>query len=309
MQLSVLSLASLALHIYEPSKPLDKWNRHSVEKNEEIGFSAATYEQESIMVCVFEGSLAFEKWFDDLKGMINDWIDFDWAIADFDLPIARRKLHKDQYEASRKYFSSFCLKALKEKKRAFVTGHSLGGSLTQLTAGFDVGVSKMLPDPGVIGVAFNPLGCKKLQGGPHPPDNEPNLINFIMEKEIGTWAAGQHIGTQVFIQGPKKLLRQDKSCKNAALIAPRMILNPNIIDKKKLDALDKNGIANGMEIDKFRCQHVLPRMNDMISLHSMELMFNTLKNLLWASKQVDEIINLNDATLLEKYFEGSLDTE
>jgi hypothetical protein len=173
---TVLTLSMISSDVYGGSgaavlgyKRLDHQvfnGRHATASS----FYGAAYAGGAVGVVAFRGSQERE-----------DWLDADVSIGAGNLPI-------DQVGDAFAFFNRAREVLVKQgAKRVVVTGHSLGGGLTQVVAG------RVKSSP-VIGVTFNAPGMAGLRSQVHiTTANSPNVFNYRAERDPVS-RYGQHIG-------------------------------------------------------------------------------------------------------------------
>ena len=171
----VLTLARLAADVYNDTssgaiagfRRIAPSFRMESANQRESSFYGAAYASGKIGVIAYRGSQERTDWFD----------------ADVDIGIGRFPI--DQL-ADAYYFFSSAKNLLIEAhgcERLVVTGHSLGGGLTQLVAA-SIG---RVP---VVGVTFNAPGAAGLKGPVNiPRKNEGNIFNYRARHDPGIQAA------------------------------------------------------------------------------------------------------------------------
>lgn len=173
---TLLDLALIANDVYENvnSGPLNNYKRILQQKNG-MDFFGAAYKGGEEGVIAFRGT--------DKIGRTD---------RDADLDIGFGKLPMDQLGDAFHFFTA-ARKKLSGCKKLIVTGHSLGGGLTQLVA---ARITKFA----VKGVTFNAPGMANLHGGKIPLENHLNIFNYRAERDPVS-LIGAHIGSYPMIIG------------------------------------------------------------------------------------------------------------
>jgi hypothetical protein len=175
---TVLTLAKISGDVYDNfgRDPIDGYRRlASISDFDQINsrgnaFFGAAYIQGEVGVIAFRGS---QEWV--------DWADADVSIACTSLPI-------DQLGDAFAFFGAARQVLLKRGcKKLMVTGHSLGGGLTQLVA------ARVTTFP-VVGVSFNAPGVAALTGLVKIPSANARGVYNYRAKFDPVSLKGAHIG-------------------------------------------------------------------------------------------------------------------
>lgn len=150
----------------------DGWERLMSYTDESNGFHANAFEKDGKIIIAFRGS-------DEVRDLVSDFSMLEGKIP-------------EQLRNATDFVAK--IKEMNPDAKIIVTGHSLGGALTEL-------VSSEFDD--VLGISFDAVGTKQIveKSGGLLKDNN-NTINYIIKgDEISN--AYQHVGNTVVMDGQK----------------------------------------------------------------------------------------------------------
>ena len=167
------TLSGKAYSLNDPTKPIDGWNFLSSETAEN-GFAARAYEKDGKIVIAFRGS-------DNAADLASDF-----------------RMMTGRTPEQLQNASAFVAKIKEQHPDAkiIVTGHSLGGSLTEM-------VASQYDD--VLGITFDAVGTRGIveSAGGALKDNH-NTVNYIINGDVLSNAdahVGQVVVTDAVVQG------------------------------------------------------------------------------------------------------------